>query len=480
MFALKRLFSSNRNSLFRLSKNCYSTIKEKSSCGIGILVDINKNNTRKLVENANQVLVNLKHRGGYMNDIKSGDGAGIMVNIPHDYYKHILATDMSIELPDKGKYGTGIIFLPKDEISKNLCKDIIKEKAKEVGLEVITWKEVKRNSNCLGIFSGQSEPDIEQIFLKNNYPGEITNNDLYFVQKVSTNTIDSVSDIKPGFYMCNLSKDTIIYKGQFTCEQLFQYYHDLSDPLFKCHMAMVHSRFSTNTQPSWNRAQPYRIISHNGELNTIDGNKNLLIARESNMYSPIYKDKTNLFYPIVSDRMSDSGNFDSFVQWVTKSSNYILPEILMASIPEAWMNNSNLSTDVKSFYKYNSCLLEPWDGPALIGFMDSDYVGVIQDRNGLRPSRYYVTNDNQLIISSEVGVLHDLDINTVTEKGGLLPGEMLLVDINNEKIVKNTEIKKNIASKNDYQKWNSNIKYFDDLYNEHKSKLNFNDYVPKS
>jgi glutamate synthase domain-containing protein 2/glutamate synthase domain-containing protein 1/glutamate synthase domain-containing protein 3 len=462
---LQKTFPYGRNLLNSINKRFYRhlNMNEKSACGIGIIVDMNRISNRSLVEDANQMLLNMIHRGGCMDDPLNGDGAGIMVNIPHEFYKSKLFEDNNILLPGVGKYGTGIVFFPIDSNSREMCKKVLDINAKKLGLEILIWRDVNKNSDCLGLVSGGSEPYIEQIFVKRINNTDILNQDLYSLQKISTNEIDSNKKILNGFYICSLSNDTIVYKGQFNCEQLFQYYGDLRDQLFQCYMAMVHSRFSTNTQPSWNRAQPYRISCHNGELNTIDGNKNMVKTRESNMFSPIYGKTTKDFYPICTNNMSDSGNFDSFIQWMTMSSQYSLPEILMTTMPEAWKTNNNLSTEVQSFYKYHSCSLEPWDGPALIGFMNKKHIGVIQDRNGLRPSRYCLTNDDKLIISSESGVLHNIKEDSIKEMGGLLPGDILLVDMKNKGILKNLDVKKHYASKYDYISWVKDIEYLDDI-----------------
>ena len=468
---LRKTVSYGGNLLNSLNKRFYKhlNMNEKSSCGIGIIVDLNRRSNRSLVEDANQMLLNLTHRGGCMDDPLNGDGAGIMVNIPHEFYKSKLLEDKNIFLPEVGKYGTGIVFLPIDSNSREMCKKLLDINANKLGLEILTWRNVNKNSGCLGLISGSSEPCIEQIFVKRINNADIFNQDLYALQKISTNEIDLNKKILNGFYICSLSNDTIVYKGQFNCEQLFQYYSDLRDQSFECYMAMVHSRFSTNTQPSWNRAQPYRISCHNGELNTIDGNKNIVKTRESNMFSPIYGKMTKNFYPICTDNMSDSGNFDSFIQWMTMSSQYSLPEILMTTIPEAWKTNNNLSTEIQSFYKYHSCSFEPWDGPALIGFMNKEHIGVIQDRNGLRPSRYCLTNDDKLIISSESGVLHNIKESSIKEMGGLLPGDILLVDMVNKGIMKNLDVKGHYASKYDYISWVKDIEYLDDIISREKN-----------
>ena len=468
---LRKTVPYGRNLLNSLNKRFYKhlNMNEKSSCGIGIIVDMNRRSNRSLVEDANQMLLNMTHRGGCMDDPLNGDGAGIMVNIPHEFYKSKLFEDNNILLPEVGKYGTGIVFLPIDSNSREMCKKVLDMNAKKLGLEILIWRDVNKNRDCLGLVSGGSEPCIEQIFVKRINNADILNQDLYALQKISTNEIDLNKKILNGFYICSLSNDTIVYKGQFNCEQLFQYYSDLRDQSFECYMAMVHSRFSTNTQPSWNRAQPYRISCHNGELNTIDGNKNMVKTRESNMFSPIYGKTTKNFYPICTNNMSDSGNFDSFIQWMTMSSQYSLPEILMTTIPEAWKTNNNLSTEIQSFYKYHSCSFEPWDGPALIGFMNKEHIGVVQDRNGLRPSRYCLTNDDKLIISSELGVLHNIKENSIKEMGGLLPGDILLVDMVNKGIMKNLDVKGHYASKYDYTNWVKDIEYLDDIILKEKN-----------
>jgi hypothetical protein len=280
--------------------------------------------------------------------------------------------------------------------------------------------------------------------------------DLMLVRKMAEDEVGDMLGPESGFYINSLTSTHITYKGQLTPEQVSQYFMDLKDPDFTSHMAMVHSRFSTNTFPSWERAQPIRMMCHNGEINTLRGNKNWMYSRGGIMDSPVYRDDTTHLLPATSDNMSDSGNFDSVLELMTKASNRSLPEAVMMMIPEAWQDNDNLSESKKSFYEYNSCVMEPWDGPAMVAFTDGRYVGATLDRNGLRPSRYYVTKDDHVVLSSEIGVCPELPDSEVKIKHRLEPGKMFLVDFETQRIVPDDEIKEQVASMQPYGEWVEN------------------------
>lgn len=368
------------------------------------------------------------------------------------------------ELPAIGEYAVGNVFFPPGSDTKPVmddCKAIMERLVKERGLNTVGWRRVPVDNSMLGKDPLDSEPITEQIFL--TVKGGLTakdrrvfEQDLLLVRKMAEEEATDMLGPESGFYINSLTTNHITYKGQLTPEQVSQYYHDLVDPTFTSHLALVHSRFSTNTFPSWERAQPIRMMCHNGEINTLRGNKNWMYSRGGIMESPIYGNDTPLLLPAVSDHMSDSGNFDSVLELLTKASNRSLPESVMMMIPEAWQGNDSLSDAKKSFYEYNSCVMEPWDGPAMVAFTDSRYIGATLDRNGLRPSRYYVTKDDHVILSSEIGVSSELPDSEVKIKHRLEPGKMFLLDFETQRIVPDDEIKEQIAAARPYAEWVEN------------------------
>lgn len=362
------------------------------------------------------------------------------------------------ELPAAGKFAVANVFFPpgsnKDDKMTD-CKAILERLIKERGVKTIGWRPVPVDNSMLGRDPLDSEPITEQIFVVNakDIPQKSFEQELMRIRKMAEDEVAAMLGPESGFYINSLSGQHITYKGQLTPEQVSQYFMDLKDPGFLSHLALVHSRFSTNTFPSWERAQPIRMMCHNGEINTLTGNKNWMYSRGGIMESPIYGDDTTHLLPATSDNMSDSGNFDSVLELLTKASNRSLPEAVMMMIPEAWQDNHNLSDTKKAFYEYNSCVMEPWDGPAMVAFTDGRYIGATLDRNGLRPSRYYVTKDDHVVLSSEIGVCPELPDSEVKIKHRLEPGKMFLVDFETQRVVPDNEIKEQVASLHPYAEW---------------------------
>lgn len=386
--------------------------------------------------------------------------SGMMFGMPDSFMRRKAKEQFGKDLPLAGKYAVGNIFFPPGSDSKPImgdCKSIMERLTKERGLDFIGWRPVPVDNSMLGKDPLDSEPITEQFFVGmggKNLSQKEFEQDLLLVRKMAEAEVSDMLGPESGFYVNSLTSTHITYKGQLTPEQVSQYYKDLQDPGFISHLALVHSRFSTNTFPSWERAQPIRMMCHNGEINTLRGNKNWMYSRGGIMESPIFGDDTSHLLPATSDNMSDSGNFDSVLELMTKAgSNRSLPEAVMMMIPEAWQDNDNLSETKKAFYEYNSCVMEPWDGPAMVAFTDGKYVGATLDRNGLRPSRYYVTKDDHVIVSSEIGVCNDLPDMDVVVKHRLEPGKMFLVDFETQRIIPDDEIKEMIASQRPYKEW---------------------------
>lgn len=365
------------------------------------------------------------------------------------------------ELPASGKFAVANVFFPPGSNSDDKmmdCKAILERLVKERGITTVGWRPVPVDNSMLGRDPLDSEPITEQFFVVNSkdIPQKAFEQELMRVRKMAEDEVTSMLGPESGFYINSLSGQHITYKGQLTPEQVSEYYLDLKDPGFLSHLALVHSRFSTNTFPSWERAQPIRMMCHNGEINTLTGNKNWMYSRGGIMESPIYGDDTTHLLPATSDNMSDSGNFDSVLELLTKASNRSLPEAVMMMIPEAWQDNHNLSDTKKAFYEYNSCVMEPWDGPAMVAFTDGRYIGATLDRNGLRPSRYYVTKDDHVVLSSEIGVCPELPDSEVKVKHRLEPGKMFLVDFDTQRVVPDDEIKEQVSGMHPYGEWVEN------------------------
>ena len=419
----------------------YRSEYEHDACGVGMVVNIHGGKSHELVDNALRVLENMEHRGAETRD-KTGDGAGIMIQIPHEF---ILL--QGIPVPEKGKYGTGLVFLPKEEKAQQEILSIMIEEIERVGLQLMHLRIVPTNPEVLGAAAREVEPDIKQVFITGVADDDVPvfERILYKVRKRIENRVTDED-----FYICSLSNKNIIYKGMLTSGQLRRYFPDLSNDYFTSGLALVHSRFSTNTFPKWKLAQPFRLLAHNGEINTIRGNRGWMKARESVLSSEALGDIKDL-RPIVQDGMSDSASLDNVFEFLMMS-GLSLPQAMAILVPESFNDKNPISEDLKAFYEYHSILMEPWDGPAALLFSDGRYAGGMLDRNGLRPSRYTITKQGMMVVASEVGVM-DFEPGDVVSKGRLQPGKILLIDTQEGKIYYDGEIKEQLAKAHPYREW---------------------------
>ncbi|MGN0201484.1 MAG: glutamate synthase large subunit [Candidatus Cryptobacteroides sp.] len=419
----------------------YSPSYEHDSCGVGMVVNIHGAKTHQLVDNALKVLENMEHRGAETRD-KTGDGAGILLQIPHEF---ILL--QGIPVPEKGRYGTGLVFLPKDPVRQQQILSVMIEEIERVGLNLMHLRNVPTNPDALGAGSREVEPDIKQVFVTGVKDEDLAVFDriLYKIRKKIENRVED-----DDFYICSLSSKDIIYKGMLTSGQLRRYYPDLSNNYFTSGLALVHSRFSTNTFPKWKLAQPFRLLCHNGEINTIRGNRGWFQARESVLSSDALGDIKEI-KPILQKEMSDSASLDNAFEFLVMS-GMSLPKAMSILVPESFNDKNPISEDLKAFYEYHSILMEPWDGPAALMFSDGRYAGGLLDRNGLRPSRYTITRNGMMVVASEVGVM-DFEPGEIVSKGRLQPGKILLVDTQDGRIYYDGEIKEQLASEYPYRQW---------------------------
>ena len=423
------------------NQGLYQSDYEHDACGVGMVVNIHGGKSHDLVDHALKVLENMEHRGAETRD-KTGDGAGIMVQIPHEF---ILL--QGIPVPEKGKYGTGLVFLPKDEEAQQQILSVMIEEIEREGLTLMHLRTVPTNPEVLGVAAREVEPDIKQIFVTgvSDERVPVFERILYKVRKRIENRVDDED-----FYLCSLSNRNIIYKGMLTSGQLRRYFPDLSNDYFTSGLALVHSRFSTNTFPKWKLAQPFRLLAHNGEINTIRGNRGWMKARESVLSSEALGDIRDL-RPIVQEGMSDSASLDNVFEFLMMS-GLSLPQAMAILVPESFNDKNPISEDLKAFYEYHSILMEPWDGPAALLFSDGRYAGGMLDRNGLRPSRYTITKQGMMVVASEVGVM-DFEPGDVVSKGRLQPGKILLIDTQEGKIYYDGEIKEQLAKAHPYREW---------------------------
>jgi glutamate synthase (ferredoxin) len=423
---------------------------EHENCGAGFICNLNGEKTNQIIHDALEILVKLEHRGGVSADGKTGDGAGLLIDIPHDYFKRVC----DFTIPNQREYAVGMVFLPKVSNQYDFCKTIFEKELKIQGLAVLGWREVPVDSCQLGEIALASEPNIEQLFIgKTDIIDEATfKAKLYAARKIAEHTIrkSKISESNY-FYIPSLSITTIIYKGIIMPEDIGPYYKDLQEIDLVTRLALVHQRFSTNTMPTWELAQPFRHMCQNGEINTLRGNVSRMRVREEIMKSDVFGPQIDKLFPIILPGKSDSASMDMVVELLTHTGRS-LPEIMMMMIPEAWEKHKTMSKERKAFYEYNACIMEPWDGPASVPFTDGDYIGALLDRNGLRPSRYTVTKSGKLIMSSEIGVV-DVTPEDVKEHGRLEPGKMFLVDMNEGRIIEDEEIKSKIVSERTYQEW---------------------------
>ena len=418
----------------------YRSEYEHDACGVGMIVNIHGNKSHELVDQALRVLENMRHRGAEVG--KDGDGAGIMIQIPHEF---ILL--QGIPVPEKGKYGTGLVFLPKEEKAQSEILSIMIEEIEREGLQLMHLRNVPTNPDCLGESALSTEPAIKQIFITGVNDDKVGTfaRTLYIIRKKIERRISH-----PDFYFCSLSNTNIIYKGMLSSMQVRQYFPDLTNPYFTSGLALVHSRFSTNTFPTWSLAQPFRLLAHNGEINTIRGNRGWMRARESVLSSEALGDIKHIS-PIIQEGMSDSASLDNVLEFFVMS-GLSLPHAMSVLVPESFNDKNPISEDLKAFYEYHSILMEPWDGPAALLFSDGRFAGGMLDRNGLRPARYTITKNDTIIVASEVGVM-DFDPTEVAEKGRLQPGKILLIDTLEGKIYYDGEIKQQLAGEHPYRQW---------------------------
>ncbi|MBI1370543.1 MAG: glutamate synthase large subunit [Planctomycetes bacterium] len=435
----------------------YDPANEKDSCGVGFVADIKGRRSHQIVRDAIEVLVAMDHRGACGCEKNTGDGAGIMTALPHEFLADIAQATFGVALPAPGKFTAGNVFLPQDEKERAHCKRFVEKVIVEQGQTLVGWRPVPVDANGadIGPTARDAEPVIEQLFIAaaEGLDADAFERQLYIIRKRASNMLRENPELSQAkmFYVCSLSTKVIIYKGMLTPAQVVPYFRDLADERYTSHLAMVHSRFSTNTFPSWDRAQPCRFMSHNGEINTLRGNVNAMHAREGVVRSELFGDELKKCFPIAEPDCSDSGNFDNVLEFLLMNGR-TLQESVMMMIPEAWQNHETMDEKKRAFYEYHSCLMEPWDGPASIVFTDGKYIGAVLDRNGLRPSRYYLTHDDKVIMASEVGVL-PVDPKNVKLKGRLQPGKMFLVDFDKGRLVPDAEVKGDFAKRRPYKKW---------------------------
>ena len=431
----------------------YDSRNEHDACGIGFIVNLNAERSHDIILSGIQILVNLAHRGASGSDPKTGDGAGITIQLPHKFFVRECAK-LGFTLPAEGEYGAGIIFLPVEPQSRFQCEAIIERIVQEEGLRLLGWRDTPVDADAIGRVARVSQPYIEQIFIRNaqGMTQEELDRKLYIVRKRIEAEI-TASDIRDkGFFSIpSMSSSTIVYKGLLLAPQIARFYKELSDPDTMSALCLVHQRFSTNTFPSWQLAHPFRYICHNGEINTLRGNVNWMHARQSIFKSAVFGDDIKKLFPIVEPGVSDSAALDNVVELITMSGRS-LPHAMTILIPEAWDVDTGMSPEKRAFYEYHASLMEPWDGPAAVAFTDGRVIGATLDRNGLRPARYIVTNDNLLIMASETGVL-DVAPENVKHKGCLEPGNMLLADLTEKRIIPDEEIKARLALRKPYGQW---------------------------
>ena len=427
---------------------------EHDSCGVGFVVHMKGKPSHGIVEQGLTILKNLEHRGAVGAEVNTGDGAGVLMQVPDAFLRRVCA-DEGFTLPAHGHYGVGMVFLPMDETERARCEALIAQTIAEEGQTLLGWRTVPTDDSTLGETAREVEPTVRQFFVgRSGAIGSVLDFErkLYVIRNRITHAVTGLT-LGQGdrFYILSLSSRTLIYKGMLTTAQLEEFYPDLGAPDLASALALVHSRFSTNTFPSWKRAHPYRFVAHNGEINTLRGNVNWMHARQALAASPAFGDDIKKLLPIIDTDGSDSAMFDNCLEFLTLGGRS-LPHAMMMMIPEPWANHESMSDARKAFYEYHSCLMEPWDGPASIAFTDGELMGAVLDRNGLRPSRYYVTKDDLVVMASEVGVL-DIAPENVLVKGRLQPGRMFLVDTREGRIVADEEIKDRIAGERPYRQW---------------------------
>ncbi|HSZ71690.1 MAG TPA: glutamate synthase central domain-containing protein, partial [Cytophagaceae bacterium] len=443
-----------------VNSGLYDSSFEHDSCGIGFIANLKGRKTNATVTNALDMLERMEHRGACGCEANTGDGAGILIQIPHEFLLD-QCVKIGIKLPASGSYGVGMIFFPKNEKLKEECRVILNRNVQKLGMEVIGYRPVPTNNSMIGDGAKSVEPSIEQLFVKR--PENITDLEaferkLFILRNYATRIVKETlndAEVNSLFYISSLSYKTITYKGQLMTAQVRQFYPDLQQKEVVSAIAVVHSRFSTNTFPSFKLAQPFRYIAHNGEINTVKGNVLWMSAQEAALSSQRFtREELEMAFPICDPKNSDSANLDNVVELLTLSGRS-LPHVMMMLIPEAWDGNESMGDLKHAFYEYHAALMEPWDGPASISFTDGKIVGATLDRNGLRPSRWCLTEDDVVIMASEAGVVR-VDESKVVKKGRLQPGKMFVVDMEQGRIISDEEVKTDICSRQPYREWLKN------------------------
>ncbi len=450
----------NNSQLFHLppAQGLYDPAHEHDACGVGFVAHIRGERSHQILLDAEEILRNMDHRGACGCESNTGDGAGMLTALPNEFFQQVVSAELGIKLPAAGRFAAGNVFLPQDAAQRQTCRTRFAQLVSDCGQQLLGWRVVPTDKQAanIGPTAAAGEPVIEQpiIAAAAGLSSEAFERQLYLIRKRASHALrgDATLSQAKMFYVCSLSTKVIIYKGMLSTEQLVSYFPDLSDPNYTSHLAMVHSRFSTNTFPSWDRAQPLRFMSHNGEINTLRGNKNWMHAREGMVESELFGGDLSQLFPVVEPDCSDSGTFDNVLEFLLLNGR-TLPEAVMMMVPEAWQNHETMSVNKRAFYEYNSCLMEPWDGPASVAFTDGKVIGAVLDRNGLRPSRYYITHDDRVIMASEAGVLPSVAPENVQAKGRLQPGRMFLVDFEQGRLIPDEELKNDFASRRPYGQW---------------------------
>ncbi|MEJ0096122.1 MAG: glutamate synthase large subunit [Methylocella sp.] len=450
-------YESSRDPGLPADQGLYSSANEHDACGVGFVANMHNQKSHEIIEMGLQILLNLDHRGAVGADPKAGDGCGILVQIPHDFFAE-KTRELGFELPAPGEYAVGAMFLPRDPEGRRIVEEIVERVIAEEGQIFLGWRDTPIDSSDLGESIKPSEPVSRQIFIKRGPYVEdqtVFERRLFILRKVISNTVYNLSDPRtPGFYPVSLSSRTLVYKGLLLARQLGQYYRDLADPKFASALALVHQRFSTNTFPTWSLSHPYRMVAHNGEINTLRGNVNWMAARQASVASGLFGNDISKLWPISYEGQSDTACFDNALEFLVQG-GYSLAHAMMMMIPEAWAGNPLMDDARRSFYEYHAAMMEPWDGPAAVAFTDGRQIGATLDRNGLRPARYIVTDDGLVVLASEVGVL-PIPEERIIAKWRLQPGKMLLVDLEQGRIISDDDMKSELATSHPYAEWLKN------------------------
>ena len=429
---------------------------EHENCGIGLIVDMKGRKSHSIIQDALAICVNLDHRGGCGCDPITGDGAGLFIQLPHSFFKKVCPSECGFEVPEEGDYGVGFVYLSQDDATRKKEEATVSSIIEEEGMKLLGWRDVPVRSEILGKASSECEPVMRQFFIQRNESverGLAFERKLYIIRRLSTYKLRYAENADDSdFYISSLSSRTMTYKGMLTTGQLEHYFPDLSHESMESALALTHARLATNTFPSWTRAQPFRYICHNGEINTVRGNENWLYARQMQLASDVFGEDLKKILPIIREDGSDSQKFDNCLEFLVLSGRS-LAQAMMMMVPEPWERHKNMPDYKRDFYEYHACLMEPWDGPASMAISDGIQVGATLDRNGLRPSRYYVTSDNKVILASEVGVVGNIDPKIVIKKGRLEPGRMFLIDMEEGRIINDSELKEAIAKEEPYGEW---------------------------